>query len=443
VLFAGALAFVLRAGGASSAQPPAPVVLTHVTVVDTAGGPLRPDVNVWIREGRIARIEKGEVEKGAATVDGRGRFLIPGLCDAMVHLSWSRESALPALLANGVTGVIDMGGDLTEIDAWRTKIDAGLIVGPRIIARAGPMLNGRSFNKYQLVVGTPEETRGVVRTLKQVGVDFLKIHRRLPRDSYFALIDEAKKQGLDVAGHIPMEVKPEEASDVGQAILTHTETLFEGKFSAELKEGELPAAIRRFRSDGAEALFARFAKNGTAETPTLVAYRSIIEAADGTFPRNPNLRYVALSLRKAQESAPPMAPAELEEARQTFAELQKVVRQMHASGVVLLAGTDLAGARVPGFTLHDELALLVEAGLTPLQALQAATSTPAKVLHKSDEFGTIEAGKAADLVLLEADPLQDIRNTRRIAAVVRGGRVLDRGALDRLLRDAEAQAQKN
>jgi imidazolonepropionase-like amidohydrolase len=316
-----------------------------------------------------------------------------------------------------------------------------VIDGPRIIARVGPMINGQSFNKYQLVAGTPEETRGVVRTLKQVGVDLVKIHRRLPRDSYFALMEEAKKQKLDVAGHIPMEVRPEEASDSGQAILTHTETLFEGTFSASLKEGELPAAIRRFRTDGAESLYARFVKNGTVEIPTLVAFRSILEGAGGL--RDPNARYVALSLRKAAENAKPLSPSELEEVRQTYAELREVVRQMHASGVVLLAGTDLAGPRIPGFTLHGELELFVAAGMTPLQALQAATSAPARVLRKSEDFGAIEVGKVADLVLLDADPLEDIRNTRRISAVVLGGRVFDRAALDGLLRRAETLAQKN
>ncbi len=150
----GALALLLLPAA------PGPLVITHVTLIDTAGGPARRHVNVWIREGRIARIGEGEAEKGSAILEGRGKFLIPGLWDAMVHLSWSRENALPVLLANGVTGVCDLGGDLTEIDAWRTRIEAGVIDGPRIIARVGPILNGQSFNKYQLVAGTPEETRG-------------------------------------------------------------------------------------------------------------------------------------------------------------------------------------------------------------------------------------------------------------------------------------------
>lgn len=168
---------------------------------------------VVIRDGRITSIEKsGAVRKNTQVVQGRGKFLIPGLWDMHVHLSWTTASALLVLVANGVTGVRDMGGRLGEIDEWRTRIAAGLLVGPRVV-RSGPILNGQKFNSYQMVPGNPDETRGVVRALKEVGVDFIKIHRRLPRDSYFALIDEAKRQGLTVVGHIPMTVTPEEASD--------------------------------------------------------------------------------------------------------------------------------------------------------------------------------------------------------------------------------------
>ncbi len=183
-----------------------------------------------IDNGRITGIAKSgaaRIPPGSELVDGRGKFLIPGLWDMHVHLSWTTASALPVLIANGITGVRDMGSQLAEIDAWRTKIAAGLLIGPCIV-RAGPILNGQKFNAFQLVAGNPDQTRGVVRALKQVGVDFIKVHRRLPRDSYFALIDEAKQQGLKVVGHIPMTVTPEEASDAGQATLEHADTLFEG-----------------------------------------------------------------------------------------------------------------------------------------------------------------------------------------------------------------------
>jgi imidazolonepropionase-like amidohydrolase len=422
------------------------LVFTHVTVIDATGAPPMPDMTVVIKNERISEIGQSgrvTVPRGAQVVNASGKYLIPGLWDMHVHLSWTKATALPVLIANGVTSVRDLGGRLEELDEWRTKISAGLLTGPRIL-RAGPILNGQKFNAFQMVSGNAYETRGVVRALKEVGVDFLKTHRRMPRDSYFALIDEAKKQGLTLVGHIPMTVTPEEASDAGQATIEHAETLFEGTFAAALKDRKLPDAIRQFRAEEAEKLFARFVKNKTVVDPTLIAFRSFVDISDPSAPPDPRSRYVALSLKKEwQKIAKPVSAEDLAEMKATVVELREVVRQMNRSGVTLVAGSDIAGPRIPGFSLHDELVLLVEAGLTPMQALQAATFTPAKVLSKAKDLGSIETGKLADLVLLDGNPLDDIRNTQRIRAVIVNGKLLDRATLDRLLAEAESAAQKN
>ena len=207
-----------------------PVALVHLTIVDAVEGRLLPNMTIVVQGDRITRVEESSAFRAPADaklVDARGKFAIPGLWDMHVHLSWATESALPILLANGVTSVRDTGSRLSETDGWRTEISTGIRPGPRIV-RAGPILNGQSFNQYQMVVGNPDEARGVVRALKAAGVDFIKIHRRIPRDSYFALMDEARKQDIRVVGHVPLTVKPEEASDAGQASIEHTETLFEG-----------------------------------------------------------------------------------------------------------------------------------------------------------------------------------------------------------------------
>ncbi len=438
------LMFIAIFGQTGPASRPKPLAFTHVTLIDTSGAPPKLDMTVVIASDRITEVGKSgkvKIPRGARIVDATGKYLIPGLWDMHMHLSWTRASALPLLIANGVTGVRDMGGRLAEIDEWRTKIASGLLVGPRIV-RAGPQLNGQKFNPYQIVAANPDETRGIVRALKEAGVDFIKVHRRLSRDCYFAAIDEAKRQGLTLVGHIPMTVTPEEASDAGQATIEHVETLFEGTFSAALKQQKLSDAVRLWRADEADKLFARFVRNHTVVTPTLAAWRWFIAFSDPSLPPDPRSRYVALSVKKAFPRPSKTSAEELTELKQRFAEFREVVRQLNRSGVTLIAGTDTA-ATAPGFTLHDELAVLVEAGLTPLQALQAATLTPAKVLNKANDFGTIESGKKADLVLLDGNPLEDIHNTQRIHAVIVSGKLLDRPALDRLLADGERTAQKN
>lgn len=438
------LAFVTAISQARKKSDPRPLVITHVTVIDATGREAIPDLTVVIALDRIVTIAKSHevpLPRSAQVVNGAGKFLIPGLWDAHVHLSWTTSSALPVLIANGVTSVRDLGGRLSELDEWRTKIATGILVGPRIL-RAGPILNGQKFNQYQIVSGNPDETRGVIRALKEAGVDFIKVHRRMPRDSYFAAIDEAKKQGLTLVGHVPMTVTPAEASDAGQATIEHTETLFEGTFTAALNGRTLSEAIRQFRADEADKLFARFAANHTVSDPTLIAYRASIDFSDPALPPNANLRYVAASNKKTLEQFK-LPAADLAQWKQTFAELCEVVRQMHRARVTLIAGTDIAGPRIPGFSLHQELALLVQCGLTPMQALQAATSTPAGVLNKSKDLGTIEVGKLADLILLDANPLDDIHNTQRIRAVIVGGKLMNRAALDGLLTLGEAMAKQN
>lgn len=426
--------------------PTQSLVFTHVTVIDATGAPPMPDMTVVITGDRITKIGRSgdvAVPRGARVVNASGKYLIPGLWDMHVHLSVTKASSLPLLIANGVTSVRDMGGKLSELDEWRTKIAAGLLTGPRIV-RAGPMLNGQKFNAFQMVSGNPDETRGVVRGLKEAGVDFIKTHRRMPRDSYFALIDEVKKQGLTLAGHIPMTVTPAEASDAGQTTIEHTETLFEGTFAAALKGRKLPDAIRQFRAEDADKLFSRFVKNHTVVDPTLVAYRSVVETLDPAMPPDPRNRYVALSLKTEwQKRAQPVSAEELAGVKATFAELREVVRQMARAGVTLVAGCDTSPRVPPGFSLHDELVLLVEAGLTPMQALQAATLTPARVVNREKDFGSIETGKVADLILLDANPLDEIRNTQRIAAVVVGGKLLRRADLNELLLTGAKMAMVN
>ena len=436
---------------AASAQQSAqgsrvPLVITDVSVIDTRLGTTTPDMTVVILENRIVNVGSltDSVPEVAEVVNGRGKFLMPGLWDMHVHLSYARESALPALVANGVTGVRDMGSDLAELDQWRARISSDDLVGPTII-RAGPMLNGMEFNIYQLAVADASEARTAVRTLHKVGVDFLKLHRRTSREAFFAIADEARMLDLPFTGHIPMTVFPAEASDAGQASIEHTETLFEGTFATEFAGQDQTLAIAQWRQTEASALFSTLVRNGTFVDPTLIAQGHLLRMLESAEPDSRD-RYIAQSARDQSEQALagllPQAEQFLSERRPFFRELQAVVGLMGQAEVPLLTGSDLSYLHPPGFSLHDELALLVESGVTPKDALRAATWNPAEFLQ-SQEFGSVSIGRQADLILLDANPLDDIQNTTRIFAVVLRGRYLDRPSLDFLLQEAERLAEVN
>jgi imidazolonepropionase-like amidohydrolase len=420
------------------------IAITHVAVADVAGGVILPDHMVVITGDRIESVQASSdsVPEGAQRIDGRGKFVIPGLWDNHVHLSYARSSALPTLVANGVTYVRDLGSRLAEIDEWRGQIAAERLVGP-LIVRAGPILNGRESNRYQLAITNAVDANAAVRALEKTGVDLIKVHRRTPRDAYFAVVEETRRRSLPLAGHIPMTVQPIEASNAGQQTIEHAVTLFEGTFSESVSEGALPEAIRTWRnSAAAQNLFAAFVRNDTVVDPTLVTERRLVAWLEN--PNDPRDRFLAASaIRESADYLRPVrddARKQLVQHRALLSELEAAVGQMHRAGVNLITGTDLSFTLMhPGFSLHDELQALVDVGLTPAEALRAATLNPSKLFPRLDA-GVVAAGKRANLVLLNGNPIADIRNVRRIHAVVLAGRVYDRALLDRLLADAALAA---
>lgn len=435
--------------GADAQSPPA-LVVSGVTVVDVAAGRVGTDMRVVVEADRIVRVGKTadtRVPAGAQVVDGRGQFLIPGLWDMHVHLSYARASALPVLVANGVTSVRDLGSSLSELDVWRGQIAARSIVGPRII-RAGPILNDREFNRYQLAIANAADARMTVRALHKAGVDTIKTHRRTSREAYFAMAEESRRLALPFTGHVPMTVTPAEASDAGQNPLEHAETLFEGTFATATAGKNQTQAVREWAASAeATELFRKLVANGTAVTPTLMTTQRVLQFLESTTP-DPRDRYVAASaLRESDDTfgkARGSSEKLLAERKPLFLEVRNVVRLMNRAGITLLTGTDLSFSSFihPGFSVHEEMAQLVEAGLTAAEALRAATINPGR-LFPAHHVGTIEPGKRADFLLLDANPLSEIRNTQRIRAVVLDGRLLDRKALDRLLATAVELAKRS
>jgi hypothetical protein len=443
--------------------------------VDVTAGDIRTALKrhrtVVIDGGRIVALgERVEMPSGAHILNVSGKYVVPGLWDMHVHTG-QHELFFPLYLAHGVTGVRDMGGDqdrptgtlsirFQALRQWREQIANGTMLGPRLFL-AGFMVDGApQFWPGSRVIRDAVEARQTVRSLKDEGVDFLKVYSGLSRDAYFALADEVRRQRLTFAGHIPIAIGVGEASDAGQRSIEHlgqgSMLLATSGKEAELlasiaRETDVAAAMPAFWRTAAEAadtydaakaalLFARFVRNDTWVVPTLVSNPILF----GVNRRDSEMvRYIPSSIRKdwagmfTAQSSGPLGP-------RIVRHQLVLVKAMHRAGVKMLAGSDSANPHTyPGLSLHEELALLVQAGLTPLEALKTATIDPATFLERADSLGSVNVGKLADLVLLDADPLSDIRNTRRIAGVVVDGRYLPRTELRKMLASVEAAASRN
>jgi imidazolonepropionase-like amidohydrolase len=430
----------------SPSPPAAPALLIRdVTILSMEDAPRRRG-SVLVRGDRIdyAGPTAGlPPAPDARVVDGRGRFLIPGLIDMHTHVSKTRGSSLSLLVAHGVTTVRDMGGDHDELLAWRREIDAGTRIGPRLLI-AGPYLESASnaarqhatpasemvepVERTRLSVATPIEAERIVAALAAKGVDHLKIRTTTDRDTYLAIGAAATRHHLPLAGHL----QPYPLDDIftaGQASIEHA-------FYPALDER--PGLDRR-------AFFTRLAAAGVAVVPTVVVFEHYGTADDQTLrrrlaemetPASGKRMLSAYLLADWREQLAELGAAErLPEYRRLHAALRRDLRDMRTAGVRILTGTDIGVLNlVPGRSLQDEIGLLVrDAGLSPLDALRAATRDAAVFLRRGAEIGTIAAGKRADLVLLDADPLADIAHVSRIGAVVVRGRLFDRAALTRLV----------
>ena len=455
-----------------ASQAPRPLVFTHVTVIDMTGAPPSPDMTVVISGDRITELGKtGKVHapEGAQVIDATGKFIIPGLWDMHVH--WFHKDYLPLFVANGVTGIRIMWG-MPLHQQWRQEIERGVLLGPRMAIASAIVDGPKPIWPGSIAVGTDAEGRQAVIRSKQEGADFIKVYSRLTREGYFAIADEAKKQGIPFAGHVPETVSVAEASDAGQKSIEHFTSFMEACSTREeeLRKGRaeawatLPegqafpsrASLRplsrlmldTFSPDKANALFARLARNHTWQCPTLTVLRNMAFIQDPAIHDDPRVKYMPHDIASGWDPAGDFRLKDRTEedydlARSIYKKLTTLVVPMRRAGVELLAGTDVLNPYCfPGFSLHDELTLLVAAGLSPMEALQAATRNPARFLDKEKDLGTVEKGKIADLVVLEANPLEDIGNSRKLDAVVLNGKLLPKAELQKMLADIEAMAGK-
>ncbi len=432
--------------------------IRNVTVVDASGA--RPGQTVTIARGRIASVVP--TRKGATGgVDGTGKFLIPGLWDMHVHL-WESDPMQGLYVAAGVLGVRDMGSDFERVKKLRTDIAAGRVIGPRIYT-SGPVLDGAGSGMKQAPVlecSTPEAARQAVDKVERMPADFVKLLSGLTPDAYRAAAQRARVIRMPFAGHVPEGVSIQEAIDARQRSIEHMfgiplactplePTLRRQRAEAiEKNDREALAAVRKrayetFSPNIANQLFHDMARYDVWQTPTLTLWQRMQMQRLEPLATAPELKYVPEAIRKnwkdprkEAEGLSAERQAALKEEYEFYARLAKLA---WGSGAGVLAGTDTGDPYVvPGFALHDELEAMVAAGIPAEGALSTATAGPAKFFGLEATHGSVAKGKVADLVLLEANPLEDIRNTRRISAVISEGRLLGRKCLDSLLGGRQA-----
>ncbi|MFB4317095.1 amidohydrolase family protein [Actinomadura sp. 21ATH] len=465
---AGALPAVLAAD-ARAASPV--IVVTGGTLIDGTGAPPRRDATVVLVGDRIAwtgHRREMPAPAGARVVDARGRYVIPGLWDMHTHWTELEKISPPLYLANGVTGIREMWG-YAEAREIRRRMDSGEVLGPRMVL-AGNIIDGpvSLLGPPAALVRTPDEARAAVREDARNGADFVKIYSYLDRELLDAIAAEARAAGLPLAGHHVYRLGVGEVTGAGMRSFEHLhgmpiplssrEEEFRRAIAATPLDPADPRAFFRtmrelerraaatYSPAKARSVYGHWRRAGTWQSPTLTVNRVMTSPPD-TYAGDPRLKYIPEALHPVWANAvrlnAPSTPEDVARQAAYFRFQVRLVGEMYEAGVGVLGGTDCGNPYCfPGFGVHDELELLAEAGLTPMQALQTMTRDAARYLGRGGTMGTVTPGKAADLVVLDADPLADIRNTRRVGEVVTRGRLITRAGRERMLAAVEAAAKE-
>ncbi len=435
-------------------EPTVRTAFLHLNVVDVVNGKVLEDQTVVIQGAKIVSVSPSDttiLETDVRPIDMTGKFMIPGLWD--MHIHWYHASSMALFPLNGVTGVRVMWG-MHFHRTWQNQFLNGDALGPDM-SIGSPIVDGpEPIWAPSLVANDAASAVDAVQKAVDMKSDFVKVYSLLSREAYFEIAREAKRQSLPFAGHVPYTISIAEASDAGQRSMEHlyeffiatssqeeelrklrTEVIQETGISRTLYDDKAlmglvnQRALASYDPAKAQQLFEKLARNETWQCPTLTVLRNLAYLETETVQNNPNLKYIPAIFRQsiAPEKDPRGRNAEqFETSQKTFKRNLELLLDMHRAGVPILAGTDcLNPFCLPGFSLHTELELMVQAGLTPLEAIKTATINPAKFLNREHELGSIDPGKIADLVILAADPTQDITNTQRIETVIIRGQILD------------------
>ena len=470
-MFKAGLAGLLVVAAPAAAREQADLLIRNATIVDVAHGKLVRGQAVAISGDTIRAVgPDGSIGRrftAKSQVSAAGKFVMPGLWDMHVHfgggpaLVQENKNLLPVYVAYGVTTVRDCAADLSSsVLEWRGEVASGQLLGPRIFT-SGPKLEGyKPIWKGTLEVGAPAEVEAALDKLQAMKVDFVKItDNTLKPDIFLYALAAAKRRGMLTSAHTPYALTIEQAVDTGLNSIEHIDYLIKAGSPRERELGAAFAAGKITYGDATNAFvdsfdagfarreYRRLATKGVFVTPTLNMIRILAYLDREDHSRDPALAYIGPGLRKTYdwriERAAKATAAQVTARHKEYELSKRVLPMLVAAGIPVLAGTDagyLNSFNYPGEGLHDELDRYVEAGLTPQQALVTATITGPRFLGYSARYGAVMKGKAADLLVLDANPLKSVKATRAINAVVLHGRLLDRSALDRMLADARAKA---
>jgi imidazolonepropionase-like amidohydrolase len=430
------------------------VAIKNVALVDVEKGVAIPGQTVVILGDRIDQIgdhNQVDIPQGATIVDGRGLYLISGLVDAHVHY-FDAPLFGRLMIANGVLLVRDMGMPNEYILPLRDQLNRGEILGPEMVA-AGFILDGDPplIPQISLGVKTPEEARAIVRQQADASVDMIKVYSTLDREVFLAIIEEADQLGLKVVGHVPDSISLEEAADAGLDSMEHWFG-FEKVIARLLGEpvdltysgmGSQAYYLERLVEVDVAALqgvYQRLKDRGLTVVPTVVVYKDFPDRNTVETGNLPGIEYITpdlLAIWKSQWAGQDDIPDFI------WQNWAQIVKGLNQAGVPLMVGTDLMVPGIlPGFAVHEEMSIWQQAGIPAADILRSATLVPAQFMGMGDRLGSIREGKAASMVLLRANPLQDIHNAQQIESVFLRGKYFNREALDRLLDEAKALAQE-